>query len=540
MGIDEPVRVALAMNRMGIPAPESFFEGRTAQLADLIEEDVVVIQEFGGGQRRIVVLHQQVAGLLYDHLVPRDRTEARAVDLAAAFCGYRDDPVSAAAVITGSRGGNGPERKIVRRMLELTWADIRERAADERQTAAVAAWLFRARAVGVELSDRPYRGELLRLLGPDTPGSIVRPLAIVAYATQRESRSELLAALEAWLAAHPEDPFWPQVAVESLRHGISASTIEPWLEGHVTTPGSAAVFLALSETSEVRAGLLGAVLDEAPPITGDRRLWREARRRGVADERLLTIVIRRARDAPTNRVVRRAAAFVAETAGDDDTELVARLLREQIDSPALARLLRAMTFAVRQHSPLADAIVAVGIDVLARSPDADDWPATWQAMYSRSGASQRVLGMLARRWLTANPTRSGWFAVANTLVRRAPGAGATDWSELFVDGNGVRDDMMCGATAKHLAADLGSFGWWRLATGLLRADSAPPYRELARRWLRANPHAQGWPLVWEALCRRRPEQQDLELGRQWLAHEQTNPKRDVVHQRLRQVARARR
>ena len=543
MGVKTSVISALAMNALGVPAPEALFEHHLDELEQLVDESAAVIDEDDHGRRTVTLFHQVVARELYGVLVQPHRIELRAQQLATAFAACHDDPALGAAILTGQRALSTveEERDVLRRLLELTWERVREAAAKPEGLAFVPAWLFTAtgRPPIIDLASGAFPGQLLHLFEQGIAGVVARPLAVVIHRHLPSHRPALIEHLHRWLTTNQDDPAWPDVVKWALEHGEPAETAERWLVDRVGVWGSVRVFTRLPDHNAFKLRVLPDMLDTAPTAKDEHLLWAFAQQHGVERDRLIDIVARRAMTAPVNRTTRHAARFLAATAGDAGAPRLEEALLRHIDEPALPRLLRAVANEATPHSTLADTIADVGIVLLERKPGADHWAATWHTMWLRSGPRHERLAVLARRWLIAHPGSPGWSVVAQAVAARNGRPTTPNWSQFFSAGHGQRDEALCRAARAHLEHDLDADGWSRLAQGLLSVDRSPETRAVAREWLRALPDHIGWPYVWRELCRRRPDMEDLELGKWWLETTKQN-NRKIVSDRLRQVRRSRR
>ena len=538
MGIEEQTLVGLAMNGLGVPAPEGLFDDALDQLANLIDDEVVATQESDGGGRTVTIFHQVLADRLYEELVPPDRIEARAQHLAVAFVSCRAHAALAAGILTGvaSRARDPRGRAVVHRLLELSWAEMRTAVTDPRRSAAAVAWLFTARSRGFQLDREPYRAWLMQLMAADTLGPVIRPASIVAHGALADSRAAIVEGMGEWLSGNREDPGWPDIARVALGFGLAPEIAIAWLEDHLTVPGSLGVFLRLpAKCDALKRRLIDEVLASAPPTRYDWGGWYEAKRLGVDSGQVRAAVVRRSTRAPAHQVVRRAARFLSEGASDDDAPALRQMLLDDLDAPNMPRLLRALAHRVQEHSALADAVGEVGIALLEREPEADHWPATWQAMYVRSGNSRDRLDSPARLWLSRHPAHPSWFGLVQALASRDRPGAPPDYRRVLRKPDGHRDESICDAVATYLTVHPDAAAWSYLAEALLDVDSSPERRDIARAWLREYMNRPEWPFVWRALCKRRPVREDLELGKTWLAHEPLHRVRHVVIRRLTQV-----
>ena len=246
-------------------------------------------------------------------------------------------------------------------------------------------------------------------------------------------------------------------------------------------PGSLGVFVGVpANRDEFKRRHIDAVLESAPPTRYDWEAWDEAVRLGVDAERLLAAVVRRATRAPSDKVIRAAASFLTERTGDDGAPALRQMLLNDLDAPKMPRLLRALAYTAQEHSPLADAVAEVGIALLERSSEAPHWPATWHAMYSRSGRSHQPLDALARGWLIRHPGNPAWVSVAHTLAARERPKGRADFRQVLRKPDGDRDGGMCKAAATYLVRHPDAQPWTYLATGLLAVDPSTEHRDIAR------------------------------------------------------------
>jgi hypothetical protein len=492
------------------------------------------MQESDSGEQTLTLFHQVLAAQLYEALVPGRHVDARARHLAMAFAACGDDVPLSASVITGAWRGN--QGGVLPRLLELTWEDVRAATSEKSRIAVAVAWLFTALGRRFSLNREPYRSGILELFTERALGLVIRPACIVAYEALPGSRDAILAGVRRWLETNPDDPAWPATASEALRRGLAAEVAEAWLEDHIEVPGSVDVLVALPTTSEsFKRRCIDALLADAPPAQRDVTLWEQALGLQGDTAQVHSAIVRRAAHAWSNRAVRTAGEVLAPRIEDHVLRLA---LQDNLDAPRMPQLLRSLAHAAPPHSPLTEVIARAAITLLERTPEADDWPATWNAMYATSGPARDLLDEVARTWLAGYPTRPGWSTVALSVAARDLPESRRDLRRALRRSDGSADGRLCRAAGAHVVANPDTSIAPRLLQALLTVDSSPGYRELARAWLLDHMHHAGWPYVWQALCRHRPTADDYELGQAWLSSAPEQDRNKIVRTRLERLRRS--
>jgi len=499
-GLGPALRAALAMNQLGLPAPERLFGDDLDDLTQLIDEEVVQ-RESLNGVGVITVFHQLLAKELYEALVPEARVNQRARDLEMAFEACATNVSLAASLLeTLHRRARRAEcdRQVLERVLAATWEPMWESDPDGSRLPVVAAWLFAARGIGFPLNVAPYERQLLSwAAATHTSGQLVRPVSIVLRDALPLRRAELVRSLHGWLSDNPTDPEWPTVCILGLPDHDVIDLAERWLDEHTDAWGSVDLFVAIAPYREhIASDWLARILQEAPTTTKDPRLWRLARDLGYETDPLLATIAHRACSAPTRRVIRRAVKQIVEHAATTGAKAVEAALMDNLDAAGLPRFLRVLAVEAPPRTPLAEAAGDVGLAWLQSHLDAPEWQPTWHAVFTRrTPRTLQHIAAIARTWLTEHPEARGWPSVASTLALRFPHGMNERDIELFT-GDSAADTKLYESATSWLAENTQHPRWPNLFSLVNRHCETPQLRSLADEWLTANPSETQWRLAW--------------------------------------------
>lgn len=431
----DAVLAALSVNALGIPAPQKLFEDHLDDLGRLAEEETVqldLLDDFPV----VTVFHQRLAEAIYSELIPTNRRNDRAQDLACAFGAALTSDSLAGSILTSqrSRSRSDPlERQVLRIMLERVWQPMWDADPDGLRLAVIAPWLYSARSMELSLAAEPYASRLLSWASdPGRPGHLVVAASRLLHSLVPTRRDELADRLEAWLDVNRDDPAWPFVCRIVLRHGRGVEIGERWLKGNARQRGAASLLVTLAKVrrgvgreSEARDAFVAehvdAVLTLAPTEGQDPELWSLAEALGIDQEVIIAAVARRSCTAPSRTVIRAAVKYLVRRTSASDASATGAALRSELGSDGLPRMLRVLAVSVPRQSPMSATVRHIGLAWLRSSSDDPEWPATWQAVYQRRNeATHDEFEDMARAWLKTNRDARGAGGVSRTLGMGTP------------------------------------------------------------------------------------------------------------------------
>ncbi len=519
-GLGAALLTALAVNRLGVPAPERLFGADLDALEELVSEDVVE-RESVNGLACVTIFHQQLADALYSELVSEARVNERARDLSAAFEAFGENAELPAALIETThkhaRRGN-PGRETLVRLLELTWRPMWEADPRGRRLPVILAWLFAARGIEFPLAREPYEQQLLSwATALDTPGELVRPACSVLWDACPARREEILTRLRVWLAANPQEGDWAFVCRLALDDEEACDLAESWIQEHPNALGSVEIFVALAHRrSDFARAHLDLILEQSPTSQKDSSLWKLAQQIGYGETPLLGVIARRACYAPTREVIRRAVRHLVVDPTEAAAGVVRGALMDDLAAPGLARFLRVLAVRVPTRSPMAIAVGDVGLAWLKEHPTDPEWQSTWHAVFTRRtpDTTAQIEG-LAHRWLAAEPNARGWPGVALMLAQRGTRARRSG-ARTFFTGDAAMDDQLMTSATQWLAAHPTGGLWSKIFPIAYGNRATAELRDVGRDWLQTGFAAEGWPFVWRELYRGPSGEEFLDLGSDWL------------------------
>lgn len=541
LGLREPMMSALAMNRLGFPAPAALFADQLDQLDALIAENVIQRDDDAGEQ--LTVFHQMVASAVYEPLVHGQ--VARAQHLAEAFVAFPPGHEVRRGMLTllHTKGSSAPlGRGGQQRVLAALWDPLWEsEPADHKE---VLAWLFGARARGISLDDQGRSRRLLEwMFASETPSGAMAPTWWVLRELCPGLRPELRERVIEWLRFNPTDEAWSELCCKVLPRIEDADVLldlsTRWLSDHAGYDGWVELFCQVHPRRPLSLGVVVRGLTEAPvsPAHGgsdERRLWDAALAAGIKRKQVIALVTQRLCRSPSRGLVTRGVRYLQTIATPQDADAFSGAFMQAAQAPKLGLLVRVILGAKQRPVHFVYSARLAGTAWLENCLDAPDWAPTWIMVFTYSRFKQvrikeRLMAAL-ERWLADNSSSRFWLPVMTVVFEDKPSAAAHhfavwlpahtsrhDWVKLWRQVRRELPDRGGAAAAAWLARHPAHASWFDVFAEIWDdVSDDDELRAAAMEWLESRPRALPWVAVFARLQARKVDEALRSACRPWL------------------------
>ncbi len=447
LSVYDTMLATLAVNRLGIRPPVSFFGGLQDALRQLQDERLVWLNVDPDGKLS-VSFHAAIGRLLYDIYRPeRASAEARALDIAVYFRAIAGDRERALSLINLLRG----DKKAGKRIPERLAGDALEKICEvlfeyDPPHLQIGLLLACKRAIG---SKRP--GAIRTIIRPDriltwmaSPDVDAKGwallLQIVWDVLPPDRRTDMYRQTADWLERHrdlaPWNFLWQLLWKENKKYeGAHAELIDlahRWLEQHVQDPAWNRVFQPLIDSGEQAAWLRESArqaLAQGPATDADIGVWDKTKGLGLTDSEAAKLLLIRLCKSRSPKIHLDGTKRLANLRGVVDPPLLATIFSEHPDEPGWSfTFVNLSRFMVAPRETIRRELLPVGLKWLTGREDRPEWSHVWQALLkgSPNDAMLRELVKLGAAWCRNREERIEYPYVEREIKTRA----ARYWGEL--------------------------------------------------------------------------------------------------------------
>ncbi|MBA2593654.1 MAG: Fic family protein [Gammaproteobacteria bacterium] len=529
LGIYEIMLMTLAVNRMGIRPPVSFFGGVQDALRELKDAGLVWLNEDPAG-RLSVSFHAAIGRTLYEIYRPeRASAEARALDIAAYFRAVVGDQERARSLISllggDKKGGKRIPEQFAIDALEKIWE--------------------------VLIEDKPPHLEIGLLLAcksaitkrrPEAVPKIVRPDRILGWMGSRDVNAEGWALLletawdvlppdrkagvcrqaVGWLEQHldlaPWNYLWQILWKDKYERAKLVDLAQNWLQQHVQHATWNRVFQPLIDSGERAAWMLEnarQALRHGPATGADVRVWDKVKRLDLTDYEAAKLLLVRLCKSRNPKIHFDGAKRLAKLRGIVDVAFLVSIFRESPEEPgspfAFSNLCR---FMVGPRDSIRRDLFPVALTWLQGREDRPEWSHVWRALLALS--PDETLRAQGRVWLEGREDRPEWSHVWEALLALTPGDAALQAQGCaWLEGRADRPE------------------WSHVWKALLALTPDETLQAQGRAWLEGREDRPEWAFVWQAVLALTPGDAALQAqGRAWLEGREDRPEWNYVWRTL--------
>ena len=531
LGIYETMLATLALNRLGIQPPNSFFGGVQDVLRELKNEGLVWLHEDPGGGVS-VSFHAAIGGALYEIYRPEySSVEARGLDIAFYFKAVAGDQERARSLIRLLGGDKKAGKRIPEQFaidaLAKIWEVLIEdhpphlkiglllacKSAIARRRLEAIPRIIRPDPILGWMGSRDVNAEGRALL-LETVWDVVPPDRKVGICRQ---------AID-WLDRHldlaPWNYLWQLVWKEQYERARLIDLAHRWLEQHVQDQAWNRVFQRLIDSSE-RAGWLlenaRQALAQGPATDADIRVWDKVKGLGLTDGEAAKLLLIRLCKSTSPKIDFEGAKRLAKLRGAVDPTLLASIFSEFPDEPGSSyAFVNLYQFMVGTRDAIRRDLLPVALTWLTGREDRPKWNHVWRALLALT-PEDKALQAQGRAWLQGREGRLEWNHVWRALLALTPEDKALQaQGRAWLQGRQDRPEW--------------AFVWQALLP-LTSGDAALQVQ--GRAWLQDREDRPEWAFVWQALLALTPEDKALQAqGRAWLQGRQDRPEWNHVWQAL--------
>ena len=525
----------LAVNRLGIQPPVSFFSGAQDALRALKNEGLVSLNQDSDGKLS-VLFHAAIGRRLYDIYRPeRSCGEARAQDIAAYFKAVSEDHKRALSLISLLRGGQKTRQPISERLaieaLAKIWGVLLE---DEPPALKIKLLLECKKAIhnrnlkALKEVIEPHR--ILRWmdsLNVNAEGWGVL-LQIVWEVLPPDKQAVVHRRAVAWLKEHfhlaPWHYVWQLLWEARFEKGKLVDLAQRWLESHIEDEAWNFVFQPLVD-SDVRGDWLldnaRQALARGRPTRADIRVWEKVKRLGLNERELAFLLLTRLCKSLSPYIRSEGVQRFSALRRAVDPVLLAGIFDTYPEEPGSPHtFINLCPFIAGRQDAIQQDLLPAALCWLTGREDRPEWSHVWEALL-KLAPGDASLHAQGRDWLKTHGDRPEWSYVWQALVKLTPGD-----ASLHAQGREWLTGREDGPEWSHV--------WEALLK--LTPDDASLHAQ-GREWLKTRGDRPEWSYVWQALVKLTPDDASLHAqGREWLKTRGDRPEWGYVWQALVKLA----
>jgi len=531
LGIYETMLATLAVNRLGIQPPDSFFGGVQDVLRELKNEGLVWLNQDPAG-RLSVSFHAAIGHTLYEIYRPEyTSVEARALDIASYFRAIAGDHDRARSLIQLLGGDKKASKRIPEQFaidaLEKIWEVLVEDHPPHLKIGLLLACKSAIAKRRLEAIPRIIRPDpILGWMGSRDVNAegwalLLQTVWDVVPPDRKESiRRQAIG----WLEQHRDlaawNYLWQLLWREEYERAKLIDLAHQWLEQHVQDPAWNRIFQPLADSREQAARLLEnarRALTQGPATAADIWVWDKVKALGLMDGEAARLLLIRLCKSISPRIHFEGVKRLAKLRGAVDPALLARIFSEFPEEPgspyAFTNLCQ---FMVGPRETIRRDLLPVGLRWLQGRENRPEWNYVWQALLALTPGDP-ALEAQGREWLEGRENRPEWSHVWRALLALTPGDAALQAQGCaWLEGRENRPE------------------WafvWQAFLALIPGDAA--LQAQGRAWLQGREDRPEWSHVWRALLAVTPGDAALQAqGRAWLQGREDRPEWSHVLQVL--------
>ena len=549
LGIYETMLATLAVNRLGIQPPDSFFGGVQDVLRELKNEGLVWLNQDPAG-RLSVSFHAAIGHTLYEIYRPEyTSVEARALDIASYFRAIAGDHDRARSLIQLLGGDKKASKRIPEQFaidaLEKIWEVLVEDHPPHLKIGLLLACKSAIAKRRLEAIPRIIRPDpILGWMGSRDVNAegwalLLQTVWDVVPPDRKESiRRQAIG----WLEQHRDlaawNYLWQLLWREEYERAKLIDLAHQWLEQHVQDPAWNRIFQPLADSREQAARLLEnarRALTQGPATAADIWVWDKVKALGLMDGEAARLLLIRLCKSISPRIHFEGVKRLAKLRGAVDPALLARIFSEFPEEPgspyAFTNLCQ---FMVGPRETIRRDLLPVGLRWLQGRENRPEWNYVWQALLALTPGDP-ALEAQGREWLEGRENRPEWAFVWQAFLALIPGDAALQaQGRAWLQGREDRPEWshvwraLLAVTPGDAALQAQGRAWlqgredrpeWshvlQVLLALTPGDAA--LQTQGRAWLRGREDRPEWSHVWRALLALTPGDAPLQAqGRAWL------------------------
>ena len=284
LGLTDNFLAALAVNRLGIEAPMTLFDGKRDAIGQLVKDGLCQLRETPEQQDIVLWFHRALAHTIYNIFVSQDAIETRALHIKHFFTATLDDPDRAKAFIQLLGKGKHPQlsKELIKEILKKLWDGFKQQQPPELNAGLVFEWrnAVQNRGLAVERIVQTSRIRAWMTSQEIPPWGWGLLWQILWDDLLPQKRDDLAAEAKEWLISYPDLPGWNFVWQKLWMYEEGDKFLKEcaneWLDDHPDSRGWSFVFQALYDAGIREDWMLNRGMDglaNSPVTVADRYIW---------------------------------------------------------------------------------------------------------------------------------------------------------------------------------------------------------------------------------------------------------------------------